>query len=134
MVMEEAYLRGYFTLPPWAPGFYEGIRYWCNARWIGLSRGLFGGKGDFLSQRHDGKGGHGGDARHSRWGWCSSSPHAPVFTYAALSDRCAAAVASVWQDNVPLEDDMAVSVLRFSLHGGKAAYGGESVHGDKEAA
>jgi lambda family phage portal protein len=39
MVVEEAFLRGYLTLPPKAPGFYEGARYWCNARWIGPSRG-----------------------------------------------------------------------------------------------
>jgi lambda family phage portal protein len=39
MVMEEAFLRGYLVLPQGAPGFYEGVRYWCNARWIGPSRG-----------------------------------------------------------------------------------------------
>jgi lambda family phage portal protein len=39
MVMEEAWLRGYFTLPAGAPDFYDGLRFWCNARWIGPARG-----------------------------------------------------------------------------------------------
>ena len=37
--MEEAWLRGYLTLPAGAPDFYEAMPYWCNARWIGPARG-----------------------------------------------------------------------------------------------
>jgi len=39
MVQEEAWLRGYLTLPAGAPDFYEAMPYWCNARWIGPARG-----------------------------------------------------------------------------------------------
>lgn len=39
MVQEEAYLRGYLTLPANAPDFYEGMHFWCNTRWIGPARG-----------------------------------------------------------------------------------------------
>lgn len=39
MVQEEAFLRGYLTLPKDAPDFYEGRAYWCNTRWIGPARG-----------------------------------------------------------------------------------------------
>lgn len=39
MVLEEAWLRGYLTLPENAPDFYAGLPYWCNARWIGPARG-----------------------------------------------------------------------------------------------
>lgn len=40
MVIEEAYLRGFFELPKGAPGFYEARKFWCNADWIGPSRGF----------------------------------------------------------------------------------------------
>ena len=40
MVMEEAFLRGMFELPKGAPGFYEARTFWCNADWIGPSRGF----------------------------------------------------------------------------------------------
>lgn len=40
MVMEEAFLRGMFELPKGAPGFYEARKFWCNADWIGPSRGF----------------------------------------------------------------------------------------------
>ena len=39
MVQEEAYLRGYLTLPKGAPDFYEARQFWCNTRWIGPARG-----------------------------------------------------------------------------------------------
>lgn len=39
MVLEEAWLRGWFELPPGAPDFYEARAWWCNARWIGPARG-----------------------------------------------------------------------------------------------
>ena len=39
MVIEEAYLRGMFTLPKSAPNFYDKRKLWCNADWIGPSRG-----------------------------------------------------------------------------------------------
>ena len=39
MVLEEAFLRGMFELPKGAPGFYEARAFWCNADWIGPSRG-----------------------------------------------------------------------------------------------
>lgn len=39
MVQEEAWLRGYLTLPVAAPDFYAGRTYWCNTRWIGPARG-----------------------------------------------------------------------------------------------
>lgn len=38
MVMEEAYLRGYLTLPK-GINFYEARLYLCNCRWIGPARG-----------------------------------------------------------------------------------------------
>ncbi len=40
MVIEEAFLRGIITLPKNAPGFYEARKLWCNADWIGPSRGF----------------------------------------------------------------------------------------------
>lgn len=39
MVIEEAYLRGMIKLPKSAPNFYEQRKLWCNADWIGPSRG-----------------------------------------------------------------------------------------------
>lgn len=39
MVQEEAWLRGYLTLPIGGPDFYAGMSYWCNTRWIGPARG-----------------------------------------------------------------------------------------------
>lgn len=39
MVQEEAWLRGYLTLPKEAPDFYAALPYWCNTRWIGPARG-----------------------------------------------------------------------------------------------
>ncbi len=40
MVLEEAFLRGMFTLPKKAKGFYEARRFWCNADWIGPAKGF----------------------------------------------------------------------------------------------
>lgn len=39
MVQEEAWLRGYLTLPKGAPDLYAALPYWCNTRWIGPARG-----------------------------------------------------------------------------------------------
>ena len=39
MVIEESYLRGMIKLPKSAPNFYEQRKLWCNADWIGPSRG-----------------------------------------------------------------------------------------------
>ena len=40
MVMEEAVLRGYVSLPSSAPDFYAARELWCNASWIGPARGF----------------------------------------------------------------------------------------------
>lgn len=40
MALEEAFLRGYVSLPPGAPDFYDARDLWCNADWIGPSRGF----------------------------------------------------------------------------------------------
>ncbi|WP_291444060.1 phage portal protein [Desulfovibrio sp.] len=40
MVIEEAVLRGYVTLPSSAPDFYAARELWCNASWIGPARGF----------------------------------------------------------------------------------------------
>ena len=39
MVMEEAFLRGYLTLPAGAPDWYDALALWTNATWIGPARG-----------------------------------------------------------------------------------------------
>lgn len=39
MVMEEAFLRGYITLPAGAPDWYDALALWTNATWIGPARG-----------------------------------------------------------------------------------------------
>lgn len=39
MVAEEAWLRGYVTLPQGAPGFYEALPLWTAALWVGPGRG-----------------------------------------------------------------------------------------------
>ena len=39
MVMEEAFLRGYLSLPTGAPDWYEALDLWTNATWIGPARG-----------------------------------------------------------------------------------------------
>ena len=40
MLVEEAWLRGFITLPPGAPDFYEARELWCNATWVGPARGF----------------------------------------------------------------------------------------------
>lgn len=40
MLVEEAWLRGFITLPRGAPDFYEARELWCNATWIGPARGF----------------------------------------------------------------------------------------------
>ncbi|MBI9112260.1 phage portal protein [Maridesulfovibrio ferrireducens] len=39
MVLEEAYLRGYWKIPAGAPGFYEAMRLWTACRWTPPPRG-----------------------------------------------------------------------------------------------
>ncbi|MFI3270783.1 MAG: phage portal protein [Pseudomonadota bacterium] len=39
MVMEEAYLRGLLVLPQGSADFYENLKLWTNATWIGPARG-----------------------------------------------------------------------------------------------
>lgn len=40
MVVEEAWLRGMFTLPDGAPDFYDARDLWCNANWVGPAKGF----------------------------------------------------------------------------------------------
>lgn len=40
MLVEEAVLRGFVQLPKSGPGFYDARELWCNASWVGPSRGF----------------------------------------------------------------------------------------------
>lgn len=40
MLVEEAWLRGYVTLPKNGPDFYDARELWCNASWVGPARGF----------------------------------------------------------------------------------------------
>ncbi len=40
MLVEEAWLRGFVSLPAAGPDFYEARELWCNASWVGPARGF----------------------------------------------------------------------------------------------
>ena len=101
------------------------------------SRGPFGGRADFSGVRHDGRSRHDGQARHSLWGWLpKAGERAPVFTYATLSDVCAVAVrlegTAGMEDAFSLTEDVAVRVLRYTLHNGTALHNSGPQYGGKE--
>lgn len=101
------------------------------------SHGPFGGRADFSGVRHDGRSRHDGQARHSLWGWLpKAGERAPVFTYATLSDVCAVAVrlegTAGMEDAFSLTEDVAVRVLRYTLHNGTAFHNSGPQYGGKE--
>lgn len=100
-------------------------------------RGQFGGNAGFCAMRHDGHARHNRSAAHALWGWLATAgEYAPVFTYQALSDVYAATLRMEGADNMKdaftLSDAMGVSVMRYTLHNGKANHGGEPHYGGKE--
>ena len=100
-------------------------------------RGPFGGRADFRGVRHDRRARHDGTALHSLWGWLSTAgERAPVFTYSALSDRCAVTLCmegtASLADVFTLADAVDVRVLRYTLHNGAAAHNSGPQYGGKE--
>ena len=100
-------------------------------------RGPFGGRADFRGVRHDRRARHDGTALHSLWGWLSTAgERAPVFTYSALSDRCAVTLCmegtASLADVFTLADAVDVRVLRYTLHNGAAAPNSGPQYGGKE--
>ncbi len=106
--------------------FYDGSRQW----------NPYGGRADFSGLRYDGRARHDGTALHSLWGWLDTAGElAPVFTYATLSDVCAASLRMAgMEDDLTLSDAASLRVLRYTLHDGAALYDGNARCGGEEIA
>ncbi|MDR2891587.1 MAG: phage tail protein I [Deltaproteobacteria bacterium] len=94
-------------------------------------RGQHGGM-NLRPARHDGLADHSGQTSHNLWGWQPGSPHAPLFTYKALSDRFDSAVFSRASDAFALDDAITVNVFRHIFHNDKYAHDGAWRYSAKE--